>query len=78
MNEKQRNVLFWMAGIIAFMFLYPPYTYPSGSGGYKFILDAPSYIDGGMLLLQCFGVCLVGGIIFYALKGTKDNKDDTK
>ena len=66
MNDRQRYVLFVMAGIIALMLLFPP-------SHYDFIFSGRR-IDGGILVIQWIGVFLVGGILLYALKGTKDNK----
>lgn len=67
MNEKQRNVLFWMAGIIALMLLFPP-------SRYDFIFSARR-IDGGILIIQWIGVFLVGGILLYALKGNSKDSE---
>ena len=64
MNDKQRYVLFGMVGAIALMFLFPHQI----RGGYDFILFVRRPIDGGTLLVQLIGVCLVGSILFYAFK----------
>ena len=71
MNDRQRNVLFVMAGIIALMLLFPP-------SRYDFIFSGRR-IDGGILIIQWIGVFLVGGILLYALKGnSKDSESESK
>ncbi len=80
MNQKQRKVLFVMAALIILIFLFPPYVMRailSGNqveSGYGFIFALPSRalvystVNVSLLLAQIFGVLLVGGIIWFALK----------
>jgi hypothetical protein len=80
MNQKQRKVLFIMAAFIILMFWFPPYVMRgifSGNqieSGYGFIFALPSHtlaystVNVPLLLAQIFGVLLVGGIIWLALK----------
>ena len=83
MNRKQRKVFFVMAALIILMFLFPPYVIRGGESGnlvfksgYGCILALPhggdyrfaATVNVSLLLAQIFGVLVVGGIIWFALK----------
>jgi len=83
MNQKQRKVLFIMAAFIILMFWFPPYMMRAAlsgkqvGSGYGFIFTLPSSsfiystVNVPLLLAQIFGVLVVGGIIWFALKDKK-------
>ena len=79
MNRKQRIVLFIMSAFIILMFLFPPYVRKAGDklveSGYGFIFtlfsgdwQIPPTVNISLLLVQIFGVLVVGGNIWFALK----------
>ncbi len=83
MNQKQRIVLFVMSGIIILIFLFPPYVIRVGQSGkhigesgYGCIFALPRSerwriaptVNVSFMLAQIFGVLVVGGIIWFALK----------
>jgi len=76
-NNNQKNILLLVAGIIVLMFVFPPYKIELTGNrkinqGYAFIVDGPTNINAtiniGQLLMQWFGVIVVGGIVFISQK----------
>jgi len=78
MNETQRKILISVGTIILGMLLFPPYRiYGYGNSqhtvirsGYSFLLDLPhrATVDVSTLLVQWFGVLIVGAIAYYLKK----------
>lgn len=72
MSKAQKNVLICIAIIIVLMLLFPPFTYRQMNQGYSFIFNPPYYgqanINIGQLIIQWFGVLIVGAIAWLIVK----------
>jgi len=82
MNDNQKKVIAVTAGLVVLMLLFPPFHHYYQNGvevnmGYAFLLNPPSrgYISGSVnilqLLIQWVGVGVVGGLIYFLLKGSE-------
>lgn len=73
MNAGQKLILKICALIILAMMIYPPYQLLGRGMGYHFVFIGADHrqatIDGGLLLVQWVGVCLIGGIAYLLARG---------
>ena len=79
MNKNQRLVLIGVSVLVAIMIIFPPFQSMVVRGmhlGYSFILDPPggySSVNVPLLVVQIFGVIIIGGILFLVEKDGKIN-----
>lgn len=72
-NSKQRVILKILIGVIAIMFLIPPFRQTAGMGGFScgyqfFFADTSCGLDGAKLTAQFIGTLIIGGAIFLLAK----------
>lgn len=80
MNAGQKLILKICALIILAMMIYPPYQLLGRGMGYHFVFTGADHrqatIDGGLLLVQWVGVCLIGGIAYLLARGADASEHD--
>jgi hypothetical protein len=90
MNNKQKKLLLAVIAVVVAMLLFPPFHFINMAGvklnkGYAFLFSPPTLssgircsVDVGMLLTQWLVVLIVGGIAFFLLKNSYDERRSTK
>lgn len=80
MNAGQKLILKICALIIMAMMIYPPYQLLGRGMGYHFVFIGADYpqatINGGLLLVQWVGVCLIGGIAYLLARAADASEHD--
>ena len=80
MNAGQKLILKICALIILAMMIYPPYQLLGRGMGYHFVFTGADHrqatIDGGLLLVQWVGVCLIGGIAYLLARDADGGERD--